>query len=248
MKFLINYANKPYFFRAQENLISSAKKYFNGYIPYHSGMLDKAFYEKNKNILERQRGGGYWLWKPYIIKKTLELAKEGDYVFYVDSGNTIVNDPAPLFNLVDIEQSGILLFDNRDGSTNDKEVKGEVWRNNLWTKYDCFKLMNCLEDKFIYGKQVDGSYILIKKNSFTMSFFEEYLQYCENEHILTDIPNIHGTNFPGFRDHRHDQSILSLLAIKYNLTLAREPSEWGNDFKTEKYNYPQIFFHHRGLA
>lgn len=248
MKIIISYANKPYFYRSQQQLVNSAKQYFDGHISYHPGMIGKEFYEKNKHILTQERGGGYWLWKGYIIRDALNLVKDGDYVFYVDSGNTVIDNPQPLFDLVDKEKSGILLFENRDGTHNDKEVKGGIWQNYMFTKYDCFKLMDCLDEKYTHGNQIDASYILVKKNNFAVSFFEEYLNYCQDEHVITDTANKYGDNFPGFRDHRHDQSILSLLAIKYNLTLAREPSEWGNYVKSEKYLYPQIFFHHRGLA
>jgi len=248
MKLLVSYANNEYFYRAQHKLVESAKKYFDAHASFTPDLLDDEFKVKNNHILSQKRGAGYWLWKPYIIYTCLKKVKDGDYVFYVDSGNTVINDPEPLFKLVDKEESGIFLFENRDGSQSDKEMQGKVWLNYLYTKYDCFKLMGCLDEKYVKGEQVDGCYILVKKNPFVLKFFEEYIAYCENENILTDKPNEHGENFKGFRDHRHDQSVLSLLAIKYNLTKGREPSEWGNYVSSEKYTYPQIFWHHRGLG
>ena len=32
-----------------------------------------------------QRGAGYWIWKPYIIWKTLQDVEDGDIVCYIDS-------------------------------------------------------------------------------------------------------------------------------------------------------------------
>ena len=53
-----------------------------------------------------------------------------------------------------------------------------------------------------------------------------------NKNILTDIPNACGlSNLPEFKDHRHDQSILSLLAKKHNVEMFRDPSQWGNPHK-----------------
>lgn len=58
-----------------------------------------------------------------------------------------------------------------------------------------------------------------------MRFVEEWLRYCRDERILTDIPNESGyPNLTGFVDHRHDQSVLSLLAEKYHINLYRKPS------------------------
>ena len=35
------------------------------------------------------RGGGYWVWKPWIIVDTLRQMKENDVLVYVDSGQTV---------------------------------------------------------------------------------------------------------------------------------------------------------------
>jgi hypothetical protein len=42
-----------------------------------------------------------------------------------------------------------------------------------------------------------------------------------NPNIITDIENITGPNLHGFKDHRHDQSVLTNLAIKHNLNINR---------------------------
>ena len=221
--------------------MDSGKKYFSGHASFTPDILDDSFKTKNKHILRYPRGSGFWLWKPYIINKTLSLVENGDIVFYIDSGNLIVNDPAPLYDICNQDEKGIVLFENRDGAP-----EGTIWKNYMWTKQDCFLSMNCNEDKYIYGDQVDGSYILLKKNDYTVDFFKEYLFWCEKDELITDMPSS-APNHPDFKDHRHDQSILSILAIKHNITKAREPSEWGNAFICKKYNYPQIFRHHRGL-
>lgn len=247
VKILVSYANKPYFYRSQHFLEQSAKKYFDGCASFHPEKLDKDFVHKNKHILDQPRGGGYWLWKPYIILETLKHVKDGDYVFYVDSGNLIVNDPEPLFKIVDNITQGILLFENRDGTANDKEVQGGIWQNYMFTKIDCFKKMSCNAHQYVYGNQIDGSYALVKKNDYAVKFFTEYLSWAEDADILTDAPNKLGDNYPGFRDHRHDQSICSLLAIRENITIEEEPSEWGNYTRNSKSKFGQIFHHHRGL-
>jgi hypothetical protein len=49
---------------------------------------------------------------------------------------------------------------------------------------------------------------------------------------LTDIENAYGSdNYPNFKDHRHDQSIFSLLSKKYDFLAFRDPSQFGNDTK-----------------
>jgi hypothetical protein len=234
---MVSFANDK-FYRSQSFLVDSAKKYFDGHASYNPNYIDKKFIEKNKHIFNQKRGYGYWLWKPYIIRETLKQLNFGDIVFYVDCGNLIINDPNILIEKAKKNKTGILLFKNRDGAPH-----GAIWKNYQWIKYDCFKKMNCLEERCIQGDQVDGSYIVAVKSPYTLSFFNEYLTYCEDEDILTDIPNKLGNNYEGFKDHRHDQSVLSLMAIKNNIETEESPSEWGNDFR----DYKQTFLHHRGI-
>ena len=55
----------------------------------------------------------------------------------------------------------------------------------------------------------------------------------------SDRPNVCGLhNLPGFIEHRHDQSILSLLALRDQLEVIRHPSQYGNHLKDEPYREP----------
>jgi hypothetical protein len=248
-KILISFASSDpkygeRFLRSQQFLVNSAKKQFDGYISFLPENIDLDFFNKHKHIFDQKKGFGFFLWKPYVIHRALNHLNDGDILFYVDSGNSIINDLTPLFNYLLKDKNGIILFDNRDGSP-----PGTIWKNSQWTKYDCFKKMNCLEDKYVKGDQVNASYVLLQKNNFTCKFIEEFLQYSCDEQILTDLPNQYGDNFPDFTWHRWDQSVLSLLAIKYNITIARDPSEWGTPYIIDKtlYDFPQMFHHHRGF-
>ncbi len=76
-----------------------------------------------------------------------------------------------------------------------------------------------------------------------MTFVSEWLTYAQDSRAITDDNNVlSSTNYPDFRGHRHDQTILSLLAKKWNLTVYPDPSQWG---ESEKRPYPTIFNHHR---
>ncbi len=105
--------------------------------------------------------------------------------------------------------------------------------------------MNCDSEEYYNASQCDASYQFYKKTDKTLKFLEEYNLYCSNENIISDLPNITKENLPEFKDHRHDQSILSLMAVKYKITLLPEPSEWGVYAPNKP--YPQLFWHHRGV-
>jgi hypothetical protein len=233
-KILLSFADQKY--QIQQNILTfSSKSYFDEIIEVGPKDIEDEFYQQYKEILSQPRGQGYWLWKSYFIARTLEYINEGDILFYVDAGNEIIDTPQSLFDL--LNNQDIVVFKNRDGNPT-----GDVWVNSMWTKADCFNLMECNSEIYKKGNQVDGSYVFLKKSPLSIKFINEYLKYSCNKNIITDLPNITGNNEDSFKDHRHDQSILSLLAIKYNIKTFESPSESSNHIQKD---YPQIFNHFR---
>lgn len=238
-KILISFATNPKWYRSQGLLNESAKRHgFNGTISYTDQNREWGFVKKYKDILKETRGYGFWQWKTLILLDAMEQVNHGDIVAYIDSGNTIISNLNYIFDLCD--KQDIVLFENRDGN-----YERTTHKNKNWTKRDTFVLMNCDEQKYYDAPQADAAYQFYKKTDNVLNFLNEYNSYCSNENIISDLPNITKENLPEFIDHRHDQSILSLLAVKYNIPLLPEPSEWGN-YLTDR-PYPQLFWHHRGV-
>lgn len=231
-KILINYANKKYYNAQQKNSQTGKDiALFDEVISYDVSKIDKTFYEKNKQILDQPRGAGYWLWKPYFIHKTLHNMNEGDLLFYSDSGAHFICGIESLYNKLD-NQNKILLFTLEDFHTHKK-----------WTKRDCFHYMNLDYEPFLSINQILASFVVCIKTKSNIEFFEEWLKYAQDERIITDSPNVCGlSNYSEFKDHRHDQSILSLLGRKHNITTIEDISQWGNDRRKE---IPQILEHTR---
>ena len=181
------------------------------------------FYHDNRQILDQPTGMGFWLWKPYIIQQALNAAEEGDIIIYADSGLEILAPLDPLFTLCR-EGNPVLLFGNGDFS------------NSMWTKRDCFILMNCDEEAYWQSPQCDAAFCLFRRCEASLQFVAEWLGYCRDPRILTDAPNSCGRrNLPDFIEHRRDQSVLSLLARKYRLPLFRMPTQFGNHYKMHPY-------------
>jgi hypothetical protein len=190
--------------------------------------LDHNFVQKNKKILEQKRGVGFWLWKPYVILKTLEKAEEGDLVIYLDSGSlfkTKTKTPFLLWNILNafhINNSKFLLA-VKNTHANAPHTKRDV--------YEAFKMDG---EKYWHDTQLDASFVVFKKNKQAIAFVQEWLKYCENEALLTDSPS-QKENLPEFLEHRHDQSILTLLSYKYNTGVELLSPEDKNN----------IIYHHR---
>ena len=73
-----------------ENLIKQAKntKLFSHTVLYDDDYLknDKEFWNKHGNFILNgtKVGYGYWLWKPFVIKKAFENMPDGDVLLYLD--------------------------------------------------------------------------------------------------------------------------------------------------------------------
>ena len=235
-KYLISFAT-PQFKDKQNSLnLSAEDKGFTDIISYGQSDLGAEFVEDFGNILDHPRGYGYWSWKSFIIKKTLNICDDGDMILYLDSSNLILESLDFLFEKCFLDE--IVLFENRDGNPHN-----EAWTNKPWTKRDCYTLMNCDNSDYWDGKQVNATYQLYKKSPFTLKFIEEYYNASRNINIISDVSNITLENFSEFIDHRHDQSILSILAIKYDITLLPDPSNSGNLDCNRKFS--QLFNHCR---
>ena len=54
--------------------------------------LSEDFIEKYKDIFKHSRGGGYWIWRPYILRSAINDINDGEYLVYLDAGCTINTD------------------------------------------------------------------------------------------------------------------------------------------------------------
>ena len=227
---LVNLSNQPYA-ASRTRLNESARQHgIEDILSWDFEEIKQtSFYTRNRAILDQPRGMGYWLWKPYILLEALKGLADGDIALYCDSGMEIIASLDPLFRICRDEQP-VLLFGNGD------------FVNASWTKRDCFIRMNCDRESFWQGPQCDAAFLLVRKSPFVLQFLEEWLQFAGDENILTDLPNISGKrNLPGFIEHRHDQSILSLLAQLHQIPLYRIPTQFGNHYKTYPYRVENEF-------
>jgi len=234
-KYHINFANEKYF--KSQDLCSRSAEYFGfeytkSFRPHD---IDSNFYNKNEKILKQSKGYGYWIWKSYFLKKMLNDISEGDLLVYSDSGSFYINPVEPLIDLIKKDNHGVLSF----------ELNGLFEKE--YTKRDTFKIMNLDESKYTDSSQREATYIWILKNNFTINLIDEFYEYCQNEHAITDLPSIN-LNYKEFKEHRHDQSIWSLLCKKYSIAPHRLISQHGahliGKYPDDKYGF--ITNHHRG--
>ncbi len=215
MKHYINYADVN--FRKAQFYASTSARLLGGFDvcrQYSPADIDGEFKEKHNHILNLQRGGGYWLWKPYFILRSLREINYGDYLFYGDSGVLFTASVSPLIDAMNACGQDIMGFEL-------------PLIESQWTKRALFIAMDCDEKKFTDSNQILSCYHLIKKTRFSVAFYEEFLRLSCHENNITDRVNGDVVPSADFIEHRHDQSIYSLLYKKNNLSAFRDPSQFG---------------------
>lgn len=207
-KVLITFATDSYESKRFETNTLAAQT-VDRIIDYRPDDLDKNFTQQNNHILSKTRGFGYWIWKPYVILKTLELLDDFSVLIYCDAGDTFTS------NIVSIAQEclddGVMLVESN-------------YKNYQFTKSDCFVLMGCNDSRYWESNQVYASISFWRKTDKSLSLLKEWLEVCKNLEIISDSPSVLASDHPEFKEHRHDQSILTNLAIKNNIYTRKEKS------------------------
>lgn len=236
----VNYADKK-FRRAQKlNSRTAGQWGADRVIEYGPDDIDEAFRRRNKEILDTPRGGGYYLWKPYFYRKAYDELGEGDYLVYIDSGAVYINKIQYLIDCMEQEETPLMIF----SLERERIEKGN-------TERDAFVLTGCDEARYTDTPQSIGGYFVCKKAPEVKAYLDEVLHYAQDIRIISDKPNVMGLpNYAEFADHRHDQSVISLMSKKYGFKRFRDPSQFGmtNRYETEverRSTYPQIVDSHR---
>jgi hypothetical protein len=193
-------------------LLQSVKEYGKEFeiIVFNKTDIDPDFVEKYKSILSNQRGGGYWLWKPYIINETLKKMNEEDIVFYLDLKYYFIEDFTDLYSNY-MKNHDILAWKNKPNEP--------VWYMKNWCKMHVIYKYNMMDKVFNENAEdAWGGALIVKKTVNTVKYMKEWLDMCCIYEDITDTPS-KIENSSMFSDHRHDQSLLSIVLHKYNIQM-----------------------------
>jgi hypothetical protein len=231
MIFLVSFGNTPNYvnvlLKLQEQALKLVQlKLFDRIRILTEKNLDKSFMDLHGEFISKnKRGFGYWIWKSYIIKKTLEIMKDDDIVIYLDAGCSInINDASikrynEYIDMVKSSDVGLLAF----------QLNSCLEKS--WVKMDLVKHLNATPEMLETG-QIAAGVFFVKKNKTTVDLFNKYYETSCHYNLLNDTPSV-AKNDPCFREHRHDQSIFSLLS-KLNNAIIIPDETYSKTWKDEK--------------
>lgn len=212
------------------------------------------------------RAWAHWAFKPAVILEELQRTNRinpAKYLIYSDAGVEFINNVSHIIERMDQD---IFLFGNN-------------WEHAHWCKRDVIEAV-CPLDYMVthwperyqkagyalmlgdqpntiawenFGKQVQASVIFFRVSDYTRQFVAEWLKWClfEGGRLIDDSPS-RLPNHPEFREHRHDQAILTTMAYREGIKLHYWPAMYNDGaFSYEKLpeyagdDYPILFHHHR---
>jgi hypothetical protein len=234
----ITYGNNNYT-NSKKRILKEAEllNVFKSMYAYGPEDLDNEFIEKFKSTLEFKIGGGYWVWKFYIIKKKLLEIEDGDFLVYCDAGCTINIQGKDTYNeylqMLDNCKYGIISIPLRK-NINDN---GLVEKN--WTTKNLFEYFNIeLDSEIANSAQFVGGILVMQKKPHLINIIDEALKLIEyDQRLITDYFNNIDQEL-SFVDNRHDQSILSLLRKKYGSIILESDQTFKFHNIQEKFKYP----------
>jgi len=160
-------------------------------------------------FLRFRRGYGFWIWKIFLINYILSTLETNDILVYADTGCYI-------------EKNYIFELENLINQLVNEKYDNIAFQLSFiekeWTKMDTINALDGNLPEIIETGQLVGGIQIIKKTPETIELYRKIYKSCLNLHLLDDSSS-KSPNYPGFNEHRHDQSIASILRKKHSKTL-----------------------------
>lgn len=225
---LITYGDDN-FKNSRERLYQQAVncKWFDTITVYSPDDLSPDFKDKYKTILSQSRIGGYGIWRPFIIKKSLDKISDDDILIYLDAGCTINKHGTKRFrNYID------MVSKSNEGALSFQMPHTE----KKYTTKELFNYFQIPQDGDIAnsGQILDGI-LIMKKTQNLLHMNNLCLQVLtDNPLLFTDYYNAKQESY--FIDNRHEQSIYSLIRKLGNPILLSDET-WHTPFGSDESLY-----------
>jgi disulfide oxidoreductase YuzD len=207
--------------------------WFNNVDVYTEDRLKNTeFWQNHGNFCTtNRRGFGYWIWKPWLIQNKLKELNEGDFLFYADAGCSFNPDCSRnIFDSIieNLEKSSLGIYCHQLSSD---------LLDTRFTKPETISALDCHE--YTSSSQIMATILFIRKCPASVDFVNSWYEWCikDNYIYVNDSYNSKYIIPHNFVDHRHDQSIFSLLVKKSSFTPCivvdntwiQEDGQWAKD-------------------
>ncbi len=197
---------------------------------YNDLSKEKKIQISNFFKIKQKRLYGYACWKAFVIKKLLDQMPEDSILQYSDIGCHLnskgLNRLEEYVRLCD--KNGILTFQyKKPNFENFNNFKFQEYYEYQYTKADAWKYLNISDNsEILKTKQIWSGTIFFKNNKFAREILDKWNSLLDINKLIDDSASI-SKNHKDFIEHRHDQSLFSLICKKRNVySLSASECEW----------------------
>lgn len=172
-------------------------------------------------------GFGFWVWKPQVILQAMELVEPGDLVHYVDIGCHLNPHGAArlqvYFATALTSETGVMAFyAGPPGALHEYGPGRPVSpvRDGLWCKGDLLDHLAVRERPDIIDTPiVEAGHVVVRVGAEARDVIAAWAAVPAADFSLIDDTPSRAPNPEGFVQHRHDQSIFSILCKMRSVSL-----------------------------
>lgn len=172
------------------------------------------------------KGFGLWKWKPLIIQETTRMYPGLQLLVYLDAGCEINSSYQALSRFDEY----VSIAENEGALAFELPLLEKNWSHpSLLEKFKVHP-----EDK-----QIAGGILFFMNSELTKSVVDDWRIWMNKErskYLIGDSAT--GPVSSDFNQHRYDQSIISVLWRKYNLSTLADETYWGPDWSNNGNRFP----------
>lgn len=172
-------------------------------------------YVRESPLFACERGAGYWCWKPALIYETLQRFEEGTVVVYVDAGCTLRRSPQWAEYLARMQDYDTICFQYADNQPQWKKWGSGSSRIKYWSKAATLDFIEEYFNDPQVGElnQIMGGVLFMKGRENRLLKTWKDLIFSRPDLIIDPTPEEMSRQRPYFAGHRHDQTLLTPLAV-----------------------------------
>lgn len=230
-----------YLFQAKQmNIYKKIKVYQENDLPENLiKQIENFYYPKQKRLY------GYACWKAYIIKNFIKSVPKNSIVQYSDIGcHFNIGGRNRLLKYIDIcDRENILGF--QYFKPNFKFLDNYKYQEYLEKNYTKKKLLEFLKvnnnESITNSAQFWSGTIFFKNNEFSLNFLKRWEELSMIDALIDDTLLSQKEDL-SFKEHRHDQSIFSLLCKLKNIKgLSASECEWAEYMNKRTWDHLKDF-------
>ena len=211
---------------------------------YNDLSLEKKYQIDNFKINNKKRLFGYGCWKAEIINDFMSSIPKDAVLQYSDIGCHLNSKgEKKLLEYYDLTvENDILAFQYKKPRFNFNDLEFQIYYEYENTKGDLFNHFNLnLNSEVSKTEQFWSGSVFFKNNEKSKVFLKKWMDICKIDNLIDDETSKIG-NHKNFKEHRHDQSVFSIICKLYKVfSVSASEAEWAENSNGRTWSHLENF-------